>query len=99
MWEWLWGRSVPLREVVMYTRQGCHLCDDAWEVLESGRRRFRFTLQRVDVDADPALAARYGSEVPVVAVDGRVYFRGRVNTVLLDRLLRARTGEDRECRP
>jgi hypothetical protein len=41
----------------------------------------------VDVEGDPELAARYGDSVPVVTVNGKVRFRGRVNDVLLRRLL------------
>jgi glutaredoxin len=73
--------------VCLYTRQGCHLCEEAWDVLERSRRRFPFTLTLRDVDTDPELAARYGLEVPVVTVNGKVRFRGRVNSVLLARLL------------
>jgi glutaredoxin len=76
----------------MYTRQGCHLCDAAWQRLEKARRRYGFALAVRDVDADPALAERYGSCVPVVTVNGKVRFRGAVNPVLLERLLRAETG-------
>jgi glutaredoxin len=99
MWKWLWSRPSPVREpascpgeihVVMYTRQGCHLCEEAWEILEKAKQRFGFTLRRVDVDTDPVLVERYGLQVPVVAVDDKVHFHGRVNAVLLDRLLRAR---------
>jgi glutaredoxin len=89
MWAWLFGRArAGDREVVLYTRQGCHLCDDAWGVLAQARERFGFTLRQVDVDSDPALAEEHGLCVPVVAIDGRVYFRGRVNPVLLARVLR-----------
>jgi hypothetical protein len=101
MWGWLWGRSKkgngtepgpsPELEVVMYTRQGCHLCEDAWAILESARQRFRFTLSRVDIDSDPALVALYDCAVPVVTVAGQVRFRGQVNAVLLHRLLTARS--------
>jgi hypothetical protein len=41
----------------------------------------------VDIDTDPDLVARYGTEVPVVTVNGKVRFRGEVNRVLLERLL------------
>lgn len=85
MLEWLLGAR---REVVMYTRTGCCLCNEAWEVLQAERRRFGFDLREVDVDADPALAERYGNDVPVVTVDGQVRFRGRVNPALLRRALR-----------
>jgi glutaredoxin len=90
VWKWLQTlfrarRRQPGR-VVMYTRRGCHLCDDTWVLLEEARARHGFALEKVDVDAEPELVARYGSEVPVVEIDGRVRFRGRVNPVLLRRV-------------
>jgi hypothetical protein len=92
LWNW-WHHSpaLPLTHLhlVLYTRRGCHLCEDAWARLELARRRYHFNLSAVDVDTDPAPAARYGIEVPVVTVNGKVRFRGRVNGVLLDRLLDA----------
>jgi glutaredoxin len=72
----------------MFTRRDCHLCHVAWETLERQRRRCGFSLEAVDVDGDPELAARYGDSVPVVTVNGKERFRGRVNEVLLRRLLR-----------
>lgn len=98
-WDWLgrWrrGRSGPGPadwRVVLYTRHGCHLCERAREQLEAVRRRHGFTLEEVDVDADPALAAEHGVHVPVVAVNGKVRFRGVVNPALLRRLFRAKEG-------
>ena len=76
---------------VLYTRQGCHLCAVAERQLERARRRHGFRLEAVDVDHDAELAARYGLQVPVVTVNGKVRFRGRVNPVLLDRLFLAET--------
>ena len=75
---------------MLYTRAGCHLCEDAWALLCAARRRHRMELRAVDVDDDPALAASYGESVPVVEIDGRVRFRGRVNAVLLERALAQR---------
>jgi glutaredoxin len=85
-------RALANWRVVMYTRAGCHLCDDAWTLLEQAQRRYGFALTKVDVDADAELAARYGLEVPVVEVNGQVRFRGIVNTVLLQRLFDASAG-------
>ena len=73
-----------MHNVVLYTRVGCHLCDDARELLVRHGLRPRL----VDVDLDERLAAEHGNCVPVVEIDGRVRFRGRVNAVLLQRLLR-----------
>src|SRR5262245_40063518 len=65
-------------QVTLYTRQGCHLCDDAQALLvECGLQP-----QLVDIDADPTLRARYSECVPVVEIDGKVRFRGRVDRVL-----------------
>jgi glutaredoxin len=73
----------------MYTRRGCHLCETAWQQLEQARRHYGFELSSVDVDADPDLAARFGHCVPAITVNGTLRFRGAINPVLLDRVLRA----------
>lgn len=90
-WSWLtfWRsrRRRTERNIVMYTRQGCHLCEQAWQQLEQARKRHGFALHQMDIDTDPELARVYGECVPVVTVDGRVRFRGAVNRVLLERLL------------
>jgi glutaredoxin len=91
--DWLrLGRKKPHLadwRIIMYTRQGCHLCETAWELLMDEQRRHGFSLQKVDVDTDPALAAEHGLDVPVVVVNGRVRFRGVVSAVLLRRLFDA----------
>jgi glutaredoxin len=72
--------------VVMYTRAGCHLCDDAQRVLEE----HGLELAVVDIDAVPALRERFTECVPVVEIDGKIRFRGRVEPVLLRRLMSGR---------
>ncbi len=69
--------------VVLYTRTGCHLCDDALAIL----LRFGLTPRLVDIDADPQLREQYNECVPIVEIDGKERFRGRINEVLLARLL------------
>ena len=73
--------------VLVYSRADCHLCELAWEQLQRARQRFHFSLEKIDISSDPELTARFGDQVPVVCVDGEVRFRGRVNDVLLKRLL------------
>jgi hypothetical protein len=82
-------RKDPPR-VLMVTRRDCHLCQEAWTHLQDAQREHHFLLEEQDVDSQPELAAQFGQCVPVVFVDGKVRFRGRVNPVLLKRLLRAR---------
>jgi len=69
--------------VILYTRQGCHLCEDALALLE----RHGLQPQLVDIDGDPDLVAAYTDCVPVITFDGVERFRGRINEVLLKRLL------------
>jgi glutaredoxin len=74
--------------VTLYTRVGCHLCEEAERVLEAERARSPFRLELVDVDRDPELARRYGVRVPVVAVDGAELFEYEVPADLLRAWLR-----------
>lgn len=70
----------------LYTRAGCCLCEEAHAVLiEHG-----LSVELVDIDRDPKLRERYTNCVPVVEIDGRERFRGRVDRRLLKRLLAAR---------
>jgi glutaredoxin len=73
----------------VYTRAQCCCCHKALDLLEEHRARYGYTVETVDVDGDPALAEAYGQMVPVVAVDGKVRFKGLVNPALLQRLLEA----------
>jgi glutaredoxin len=73
----------------VYTRARCCCCHKALELLRSRQPGWGFAIEEVDVDGDPHLRAQYDTEVPVVAVDGQVRFRGVVNPALLDRLLTA----------
>jgi hypothetical protein len=77
--------------VVVLTRQGCHLCDEAIAQVaavcaETGER-----YAVVDVDGDPELRRRYTDQVPVVFVDGTQHDFWRVDRVRLKAaLLRSR---------
>ncbi len=77
---------MPFPTVVLYTRAGCHLCDDAKAIL----LQHGLTPEEVDIDQDHDLQQRYGQCVPVVEIDGQERFRGRVDERLLRRLLDAR---------
>jgi len=79
-------------EVVLYTRAGCHLCDVAKAVVDEVRGRVAFALDIVDIDSDPALAARWNDEVPVVFVNGKKAFKYRVDAARFERMLLDRAG-------
>jgi glutaredoxin len=73
--------------VELYTRTQCHLCDEAKALIDRVRADTPFELEVIDVDGDPALAARYGEEVPVVLVDGRKHAKYRIDPAALRRRL------------
>jgi glutaredoxin len=76
-----------VRQVVLYSRPGCHLCDDARVVLERVRGRAPFALEEVDIESDDGLHARYLERIPVVMLDGEELFEYFVDeNVLLTRL-------------
>ncbi len=77
-------KQAPL-ELVLYTRAGCHLCDEMLLEIERARLGGRCVLRQVDVDADPELAARYGRSIPVLALAGRPAFKGRLTAADLRR--------------
>ena len=68
----------PTMRLTLYGRPDCHLCHDMRAVVDTLRADVAFELEEVDVDGDPALAARYGEEIPVLLVNGRKAFKYRV---------------------
>ena len=65
--------------VTLYTRTGCHLCDQAKAVLADARRQTDFQYEEFDIDADPELRRMYNEEVPVVAINRTPVFRYAVD--------------------
>ena len=61
-------------KVELFTRPGCHLCDDARAVLVAEQARTPFDLQEVDIESNDALVRAYGLRIPVVVVDGEEAF-------------------------
>ena len=78
-------------KVTVYTRSGCHLCDEAKQVVESVRRRAAFDYEELDIDSDPQLRQLYNEEVPVIAIDGKKAFKYRVTPAELLKKLAARS--------
>ena len=74
----------------MYTRAGCHLCEEAKRVIEATRGRADFDYREVDIDGDEELRRRYNDEVPVVAINGVKAFKYRVEAKELLKKLEAR---------
>ena len=63
-----------MTSVVLYARDGCHLCDEARRVIEDVRVRTPFDFTEIDIETDDALIRDYGIRIPVVTVDGEELF-------------------------
>lgn len=75
--------------ITLYTRAGCHLCDDARTVLDRVREQTGEGYTEVDIATDPELTAEYGDRIPVILLDGREHGYWRVEE---QRLLRDLVG-------
>lgn len=75
--------TASMIQLTLYSRAGCHLCDEMRAVVEAVGREVRFELTVVDVDGDPTLLRAYGDEVPVLAVNGERAFTVRVDAPAL----------------
>ena len=73
--------------VVLYSREGCCLCNDAREIIERVRRERPFTLEERDIDTDDALLRAYLERIPVVTIEGVEAFELFVNESELERHL------------
>lgn len=67
----------PLR-LTLYTRADCPLCDEMKAELARVRGGPAFELEVLDIGGDPALEARHGLSIPVLAIEGRPAFKGRL---------------------
>ena len=65
--------------VVVYSRPGCHLCDEAKAVIENSNCSDRFTLEEVNIETDEELLEKYKYDIPVVTIDGEEAFKHRVD--------------------
>ncbi|MEX2106377.1 MAG: glutaredoxin family protein [Solirubrobacterales bacterium] len=70
-----------MAEVVVYSRPGCHLCEEAIATIASLHEEgYRFSLHEIDIESDELLLRRHLERIPVVEVDGKV-----VSELTLDR--------------
>ena len=75
--------------VIVYSRPGCHLCDDAMRVIAEVKRETDLTLEEVNIEHDLELLQRYRFDIPVITINGVEAFRHRVEpSTLRETLLR-----------
>lgn len=65
-------------DVVLYTKPGCGLCDEARSLLEELAATTAFDLREIDIRVDPAIFDRYRYRIPIIMIDGREVLEGRI---------------------
>ena len=76
------------RDVTLYTRPGCHLCDQAKAAIAPLLSECGATLREVNIDEDAALKERYGWDIPVIFIGARKVAKHRVDPAQFRRQLR-----------
>ena len=84
--------SRPAVPVTIYSRPGCHLCDEMKAIVDRVARRVPLAVTEIDISTDPALERLYGLEIPVLMVAGKKAAKYRIAEDELRRLLAARGG-------
>jgi hypothetical protein len=79
----------------IYSRPGCHLCDEMKTIVSRAIRTARTdaTLEEIDISGDAKLEAAYGLEIPVLMIDGKKVAKYRVSEADVARMLASRAGE------
>jgi glutaredoxin len=66
-------------EVTIYSRPGCHLCEEAKEVMQPLLKEFGATIREVNIDRDTELAERYSWDIPVIFIGSHKAAKHRVD--------------------
>ena len=74
--------------LTLYSKPGCHLCDEMKKVVDRLGSRVPLELHVVDISTDPALEKQFGAEIPVLMIEGRKAAKFRVTEEELERKIR-----------
>jgi hypothetical protein len=78
---------VPIREITLYTRPGCHLCEDAAALLERLAARFPIAVAEINILNDVDLFERYKHSIPVITIAGGPTLQAPIEAGSLERAL------------
>ena len=81
--------SQPVR-LTLYSKPGCHLCDEMKKIIDAVGTRVALTVDVVDISLDQTLMDRYGVEIPVLMIDGRKAAKHWITEPELEEKLRRR---------
>ena len=70
---------VPAKaHVIIYSRPGCHLCDEAKQTIETAGCFGEYTLEEINIESDADLLKAYQYDIPVITINGVEAFRHRL---------------------
>jgi glutaredoxin len=72
-----------MKQVILYTKPGCHLCEPVEDVILAVRREREFEFSVCNIEDDPADFEKYQHAIPVVLVDGREIARYKLSRMQL----------------
>jgi hypothetical protein len=81
----------PMMALTLYSRPGCHLCDEMKAVIERVADTTALTVDVIDISTDAELESRYGLEIPVLLVNGKKAAKYRLSEAELTLLLKGRS--------
>ena len=84
--------------VILYTRPGCHLCEEAKAEMLAADCAESYRLEEINIDADATLKERYGSEIPVIYINGVKAFKYHLTAEEFKKRLRRHSIADCEIR-
>ncbi len=79
-----------MTDLTIYSRPGCHLCDEMKAIVSHVGRSIPFSLTEVDISGDAELETLYGEEIPVLLIDGWKIAKYRISEEQLRRALSSR---------
>ncbi|QBD78061.1 glutaredoxin family protein [Ktedonosporobacter rubrisoli] len=71
-------KSTTVPQVTFYTKAGCHLCDEAREMLEDIAVQMDYHLTEIDIRRDSAIFERYRYRIPVIIINETLTLEGRI---------------------
>ncbi|HLN97127.1 MAG TPA: glutaredoxin family protein [Pyrinomonadaceae bacterium] len=78
-------------DVIIYSRPGCHLCDEARHAIEAAGCGAEYTLEEINIESDPGLMKRYRYDIPVITINGIEAFKHRLTSEAFRQKLLATT--------
>jgi glutaredoxin len=76
-----------MKEVILYSKPGCHLCEPVEEVILAVQKKMNFRFQIRNIELDPSEFEKYKQAIPVVVVDGREIARYKLSRRQLEAAL------------